>query len=503
MEIRLRHAKRLAKAAQNRKTSDTEETLSTRNCVRLAALPKRLRSSSLISSADTVIYSMILEQCRSLAVSLRTAAPRIAKACLLWCDVRRADEIALLKAAIAEIEMCLGHSFGGGNCCSYIGLLNPGAQSITYVAASQHSFMKGRSMKSGEGIAFRCMETSKTFTVEDFEMATHIGIRFFGHPKQTFPFICAPLRADAGCPVGILAVDGLCSNAINLDTGVAVSIPGFDNKIKYKTHPADFYDRLAPFIAKNDEACKRIKLWRFQSKKNKNKTSNALVAARVICGRVCSIDRLKGVGSIYSISWEDGQYETEISFRTIKELLRSTPASLGVGVPCDAALLGFVEYAGKVIGEHLIRFVLYANIFHFIRIYVRLRAGVHAKKIISVPRIPKSTIVDLFQQSLQSSMRCILCARTAEIWEYNTHQHINVIARMGQNFNFRQMCTPRRLLEIPGHKIYKFWEYVKTLVSFPMPYANEILVAPFESCKAETNKGHLLVITCSDRKSVV
>ena len=127
--------------------------------------------------------------------------------------------------------------------------------------------------------------------------------------------------------------------------------------------PKDYYDRLAPFIDKNDEACKRVKLWKLQTQNNTGilgrvNLQTVVSSARVICGHVYSIDRLKGIGSVYSVRWEDGFDETEISFRAMKEMLRSTPAGLGVGVPCDATFLGFVEYAGKVIGEHIIRCVL-------------------------------------------------------------------------------------------------------------------------------------------------
>ena len=115
-EVRLRHAKRLAEFTRKNKNGTTKAS-DVDDCSNFSP-PKR--SSSSMSNTDVSIYSMMLEQCRSLAVALRTAAPRIATVCSLWCDVRRADEVALLNAAIAEIEMCLGLSFGGASCCAYI-----------------------------------------------------------------------------------------------------------------------------------------------------------------------------------------------------------------------------------------------------------------------------------------------------------------------------------------------------------------------------------------------
>ena len=298
---------------------------------------------------------MTLEQCRSLAVALQCAVPRIRDACSAWCDVRRADEAALLHAAIAEIELCLGHTFGGGNCCSYIGLLNPGARTLTYIAASSQSSMRGCSLRPGEGMAFKCIAKSETLVVGSADEARDRGLKMFGDPKQLFPYICAPLRAEVGLPLGILAVDGLCSSARPLDAGVVMTTVGLDDP-KRMVEPVNFCDRLAPFLARNDDACKRIKFWKLPYGHNKNtKGQTNLVAASVICGRVCSIERSRGAGLIYSIRWEDGNCDTELSLRGIKELLQATPASLGIGLPCDAALRGFVDYAGKVIGDHLFR----------------------------------------------------------------------------------------------------------------------------------------------------
>jgi len=202
--------------------------------------------------------------------------------------------------------------------------------------------------------------------IENLEKAKRMGVKIFGNPEELFPFICTPLRAEVGHPIGILSLDGLCSSATPLDAGVAISIPNGDqhNAINIiVATPNDYYDRLAPFVDKNDEACKRVKLWKLQKRNSTGihcgvNLKSVATSARVICGHVYSIDRLKGIGSVYSIRWEDGLYETEISFRAIKEMLRLTPGHLGVGVPCDATFLGFVEYAGKVIGENVIRCVL-------------------------------------------------------------------------------------------------------------------------------------------------
>jgi hypothetical protein len=76
-------------------------------------------------------------------------------------------------------------------------------------------------------------------------------------------------------------------------------------------------------------------------------------------------------------------------------------------------------------------------------------------------------------------MCCIVHAEAAEIWEYDAHQQLSVIARMGHNFAFCTMSTTRRLLEIPAHKRYLFWDKIKGGLTFPMPFVNHTMVTPF------------------------
>ena len=131
----------------------------------------------------------------------------------------------------------------------------------------------------------------------------------------------------------------------------------------------------------------------------------------------------------------------------------------------------------------------------------------HVDKILRVPEISNSTTNELYQQSLRSSMTCMLSARVAEIWEYDQNYSINVVARLGLKFKFQKLCTPRRLLEIPMHRRYLFWEHVRTQASFPMPHANEIIVAPFGCHQSDVSSRHLLVVTCApgevDSKDVI
>mmetsp|Transcript_6896 Transcript_6896/g.21716 ORF Transcript_6896/g.21716 Transcript_6896/m.21716 type:complete len:1426 (+) Transcript_6896:1382-5659(+) len=121
---------------------------------------------------------------------------------------------------------------------------------------------------------------------------------------------------------------------------------------------------------------------------------------------------------------------------------------------------------------------------------------VHIREITKVPTLPGNTLGDLYHRSLESALRFILRARFAEVWEFNSDSSIQIAARMESNFTFRQMCVPRRLLEIPGHRRYIFWEQIQTQKTFSLPHAKEIIVAPFGKHFAERSKtGVLLVVT--------
>mmetsp|Transcript_11407 Transcript_11407/g.35118 ORF Transcript_11407/g.35118 Transcript_11407/m.35118 type:complete len:345 (+) Transcript_11407:301-1335(+) len=335
--VRQRHAKRLASAryALICKCEAIEKSS-------LAAPSAQQRSARLVSR-ESAVYSVMLENCRSLASGLRTAAVRVADVCSLWCNVRRADEVALLQAALREIMLCLGYGFGGRFCSTHICLLNPGGKTVTW------NSKKGQTNLNLHESMFRCMNNCKTIVVETTGCAEQMGISFLKSLSSApFPLVCSPLRAETGHPLGVLIVDNLCSP-------LGPSVNDHPNCRAFKSigHCKDYHHRLAPFIDKNDEACKQVKLWKMTDRTSPGESD---CAARIICGRVVSTSRSAGANLIYTIQWEDGSYSTEVSFRVIKELLRWNPASLGVGVPSDdASVLAFIEYAGKVIGEHLIR----------------------------------------------------------------------------------------------------------------------------------------------------
>ena len=177
----------------------------------------------------------------------------------------RSDEHALLNSAITEMEMCLGYGSGGAGCCASAGLLNPGAQSISYVAASQHGRIGGCSIKAGQGMAFKCIDENKTIVVPNLYMAKRLGVHVSKNSRDIFPCVCTPLRAEFGRPIGVLSVDSL-----SIDTDILAG----------NANPVDFHERLAPFLENNDEACRRVPFWRMEKQSMVNPSTR--IAARVI-----------------------------------------------------------------------------------------------------------------------------------------------------------------------------------------------------------------------------
>ena len=173
-EVRQRHARRLASARYHRACSSKPACHVYGDNNDLVSVPKQQRSARLISSPESVIYSAMLEQCRSLAVALRIAARRIVKACYIWCDFKRADESALLNAAIREMKLCFGYGFGSRSCSTLIGLLNPGGHSIKYFE-NRESGVRNCNIEMDDEIAFKCITLSKTIVIENADAANVMG----------------------------------------------------------------------------------------------------------------------------------------------------------------------------------------------------------------------------------------------------------------------------------------------------------------------------------------
>lgn len=342
-EIRLRHAKRLA-------LQEFAELATGGPQLTVKDLPDALdpegrqqRSAALVASCRaTHLYTPLLEQCRSLAVSLRQATRRIRAVCEQWCHERRSTEAGMIEAVASELRRCFGETFGDGQFCAYVGLLEPKANVVRIVAASRESEVVGCCLcRESSPLIFECVDNNKTLRVE-----TH------GLFEGRNPCLCAPLRTASGLPLGILAMDGFCDSALSLRAN-ALRDKGPDNG----GFPQDLATRLSPFLRKGDEASKNVRLWRLRDTVHGVMDADvrrSSVGANIIAGRVCDVNR-SSRHAIYTVQWEDGRSETDISLRAMKELLTATPATLGVGVPCDDVLLEFADYVGSTLGDHLFR----------------------------------------------------------------------------------------------------------------------------------------------------
>ncbi|KAJ1454815.1 hypothetical protein M885DRAFT_228691 [Pelagophyceae sp. CCMP2097] len=471
-EVRLRHAQRLARLAllpaERQLVEATEPGLDRGPAARQA------RSAALVA-AETQVYGMRLEQARALAVALENGAPRLARACALWCDARRGGgKAALLQAALFELDACLGKSFGGGECVARCALLEPGSTSVVVVTCGEGSKTYDRGDAAVSAL-FRSAD--KSCVLEE---------RLKDEGLLRAPFIVAPLRREVGAAIGCLAVSGLCAAAVALDRGNDVAALEDDEDFALPPdawEDAAFEDRLKPFlrVEKDPDACRRVKLWRLRPTRNGLASGRAppKVAARVVCGQVVDSHRVKdrrGFATIFEVHWEDGLRETDLSLRAIKELLRVTPRRLGVGAPLDAAVRQFIEYAAVTIARHVLRLRLAVSA-------KRVGDAVHSSKFKTKADNVHGR-AEVYDAALSCALDCVLTARMAEVWAYDG-EAITVVGRLGHGAAFRQMTAPRRLLEIPGHMRSVFWDPVHAVsksfdVAFAMPFAPEIVVAPFE-----------------------
>ena len=484
---------------------------------------RRMHSVQLVAdAADDHVYTVELEQRRAFSVALEKAMPRIENVCELWCDAARGDEVALLRAALVEMESCLGRGFGGHDCDLYIGLLQPKGDELRYVVASQRSRMVGETLRRGEGVSFRCIDNGSIVMVRDADSTSAARVKFFG--KRVLPFVCVPLTsANDGSRLGVLAVDGFNLAAPLLAspllTGAPCAKPADDHDMEEDAEALQSYtDRLEPFLAGRDKACQRVKLWRPPGARAGScvkEPPSSTVAARAVAGHVCAVDRQKGQAALYTVQWEDGLREGDISLRLIREMLMVQPLGLGIGTPLDEAVVRFMTRAAQIMGDHL----------------DRLRSAVRLERLAAITKQPAATAVDAYRVAMSAVIESVMLCKIAEVrlarshsrfagplgpgrdtlqtprpplfvgltgwrharsprercrgahiqvWELRSDGMIDVVARLDHTANFRSLRAPRRLLEIPGKHRYKFWDLIDARRSFVMPFASEIVVAPFD-----------------------
>lgn len=365
-EIRLRQAKRLV--AREFAEARTDDDTINKGAVALTPfaydpVARRRRSAALVGDreASGSLYTPLLEQFRAIAAALQATAPRIRKACDTWCDERRASEYGMLNAVLSELQACFGRNYGGCNFSAYVGLLEPEANVIRIVASSHDSEIIGRRIsRAMSTVFFRCIDENKTIKVTNEVAADELCVDAFEH-RMRYPFLCTPLTAS-GQPVGILAMDGFCEAALSLQCNSLNGQTQAQRQIPAESPlPPDYDSRVSPFIRGRDLACKHVKLWRSRDSiigVIESAGTGGSASTNVVAGHVCDIDRRRGSQhTIYKVKWEDGRRETDISLRAMKELLRITPAVLGVGIPLDKFHVEFAEYTASMIGQHLSRSV--------------------------------------------------------------------------------------------------------------------------------------------------
>lgn len=401
-----------------------------------APAQKARRCSSL--AAGSRLYSPSLEQCRALAVALRKTAPRINKIC-------ESSRRNIIDAVTIELNNC----FSGSRLRCFIGLLEPRANAIK-IASTEVTLERTK-----EPLVFACVDQNKTVRGEESS---------FFNP----PFLSVPLL---GC-IGVLVFDGFCESAISLHTDPLALLAGQKEEEVVENSLPICLSRSSPFERGDDEACKRVKLWRLNVD---NETS-----ARVVSGRVSDINRSRR-RVVYAVIWEDGHRETDISMREMRELIRATPKSLGVGIPLDEVLTEFCECVGVTLGAALLK----------------QRREVFTARILEAARQP-GAYFDIYRTVLDACLRYVLRARIAEIWDYDKDlQSLTIRFRMEGNGRFQHIRASRQLTEIPAqHHSSSFWDRLGS--SFVMRLdEEEIFFIPFSpsSETATATSGSLLSVT--------
>ena len=260
-------------------------------------------------------------------------------------------------------------------------------------------------------------------------------------------------------------------------SGAPSALPPGDHEVEGDPDATVAYgERLEPFIAGRDKACQRVKIWRLPQSRHGStvhEPENATVAARVVAGHVVAVERHKGTGPLYTVQWEDGLKEADISMRLLREMLMVRPTRVGIGTPLDDSAVHFMRRAARVIGDHL----------------DRLRTAVRVREMAAVTKDGTASAGDVYRVAMAAMIDCVMLCKVAEVWELRADGLIDVIARQDHANPFRLLRAPRRLLEIPGKHRYKFWDLIEAKRSFEMPFATEIVIAPFDDTSAGKSVG--------------
>lgn len=179
-------------------------------------------------------------------------------------------------------------------------------------------------------------------------------------------------------------------------------------------------------------------------------------------------------GNTYTIQWEDGLRETDISWREILELVKVNKKRLGYGVYVDEEVIESVMAVGQELGRALD--------------FCRKESCIGRLSILT--KDPMCSMERIYLEGMQAVIENVMMNRVTEVWEIREVSEllseIHVIARIDTRGNFEKCRVQRDLEKISKASKNFFLRGVFDLHlkggALTVPEAAEIVVAPFHDC---------------------
>lgn len=215
-------------------------------------------------------------------------------------------------------------------------------------------------------------------------------------------------------------------------------------------------------------------LHRSQLGKEAQPPYDEFTASSMVSGKVVDIAFNPRWGNTYTIQWEDGLREADISWREILELMKIDKERLGYGVFVDEEVIRSVMAVGQEVGRALD--------------WCRKEACIGRLNVLTID--PICSMERIYLEGMQAVVENVMMNRVTEVWEIRQVSEllseIHAIARVDTRGNFEKCRVVRNLENISKAGKKSFLRGVFDLRvrggALTVPEAAEIVVAPFQDC---------------------
>jgi len=366
-------------------------------------------------------------------------------------------------------------------CNIMVGLLEPQGDSIRFGdvgdrPAGWHQ-QNQVILHRGEGVSFRALDKGDSICLTGLTTNHHYAALNTPLPPQCvpkpssegggpkgFPLVIVPLDAG-GCRVGVLAVDRFSIH--DEERGWEDSRPRAD----------DVTSRRTCFYGLKGNELRTFKVWRHPHVRTEGARQDAppfsnFCSSAMVCGHIVDVTHHPRWGAYFTVLWEDGLQESNISAKVLDEMINLDQGQLGRGAFLDQDIIDKTREVAIMMGQ----------------VIDKVRKDTCIKELQGLTKRFTVSVDDIYQAGLQAVVSQVLMNRLAEVWEVkrvsDISYDIEAIARIDSAGTYTRANKNKRALEDLSRSARRvFFEKVfrenAQIPAFAMPEASEIIVAPY------------------------